>query len=469
MAIILQKVKVEGVEYTQILGLEISHVPNEYARARLILAVEEEKGKTFLKQADADQIKISAKDGKEDVILFVGCIANLNLKIEVGYNLLTLELCDSSCLLDFKRQTRSFQKLDAKYKEILEPQITELKGKIQLTVTDKAIEKIVLQLNETSWEFLKRMASQFSASIFTDLTSTTPLVTVGLPESKETVKLIGGETNCDFDDAQFQFTNANIALLAQGVKVVSEDFYSVTLGGFFPYLKIGDAVEWNEKEYRVKNVRAQFIDEILYTSYSLVGKTAFSVPIVEQKNIRGRIFRAQVKKVEKDKIQAHLLDIDEKYDDGSTTWFPFATPYSSADGSGWYVMPEVEDYVRIIFPSEDTSDAFAQSSINSAPLEKPRNKSLKAPGGRELLLTDKGIEIIAEHQKTFIMLNMDNGISVVSSKDIIFHADGNISFEAGGKIQMVAQKEIAAQSGQSHVKILTDQIDMGGSNIIVGE
>ena len=34
---------------------------------------------------------------------------------------------------------------------------------------------------------------------------------------------------------------------------------------------------------------------------------------------------------------------------------------------------------------------------------------------------------------------------------------------------MVAQKEIDAQSGQSHVKILNNQIDMGGNNIIVGE
>ena len=42
------------------------------------------------------------------------------------------------------------------------------------------------------------------------------------------------------------------------------------------------------------------------------------MPKVELKNIRGRIFRAQVKKVEKDKIQVHLIDIDKKYDDKST-------------------------------------------------------------------------------------------------------------------------------------------------------
>ena len=49
------------------------------------------------------------------------------------------------------------------------------------------------------------------------------------------------------------------------------------------------------------------------------------------------------------------------------------------------------------------------------------------------------------------------------------HADGNISFQADGKIQLISKKEITAQSGQSHVKILADQIDMGGNNIIIGE
>ena len=469
MSIHLQTVKIEGVDYFQISQLEIYHAVNDYARATVRLIVDEDTAEKFLAKADTDQIKISAKDNDKDVVLFVGVITNLSLEVSLGRSKMTLELRDSSYLLDLKRVRRSFQKIDAKYEEILKTEVEDAKGKIQFKVTDKAIEKIILQLNETPWQFIRRMASQFSACIFTDLTAPAPLVTIGLPDAKDSVELVGGKISYKFDDAQFNFLTANPDLLAKGTKIVAEDFYSVTVGGNFPYLSLGDAVKWNKKDYRVKQFSAQFVDSVLFTNYTLVGKTAFFVPIIEQKNIRGRIFRAQVKKVEKEKIQAHLIDIDKKYDDASTTWFPFATPYSSADGSGWYVMPEVDDYARIIFPSEDTSDAFASSSINSAPLKKPHNKSLKAPGGRELLLTDEGVEIIAEHQKTFIKLDKSKGISVVSSKDITIHADGNISFDANGKIQMVAQKEIAAQSGQSHVKILSNQIDMGGNNIIVGE
>ena len=381
---------------------------------------------------------------------------------------MTIDLLDAACLLDRKRATQSFQKLTDKFGDVLKKSVTEDGAKINFKVTDRSIEKLIMRLNETSWQFIKRMASQFNAAVFTDITAEKPLVTIGLPEPKQTVEINDAQVTYNFDDATFQFINANSALLAKGSKIVSEDFVSVKVGGLYEYLNIADTVKLNKKEYRVKSLNMRFVDNVLTSSYTLVGKTAFFVPIEFQKNIYGRVFRAQVKKVDKDKIQAHLIDVDEKYEEG-TTWFPFVTAYSSADGSGWYVMPEVDDYVRILFPSLDTADAFALSSINTAPLKEPKNKSLKAPGGREILLTDKGVEIIAEHQKTFIQLDKDKGINIVSAKDIVINADGNISFEAKGKIQMVSQKEITAQSGQSHVKILSNQIDMGGSNIIVGE
>ena len=467
-AVALHDIKITGVEFLQIRQIEINHVANEFARARLILQVDDKKGKKFLEQANADKIKISAKINKKDTVLFQGYISNLSLRTTIDESILTIDLLDAACLLNLKYETCSFQKLTDKYEEVLKTAVKDSGGKINLKVTDKAIEKMIVRLNETSWQFIKRMASHFNSMVFTDITAEKPLITIGLPESKNSIEIDDAQVTYNFDDETFQFINSNEKLLAKGTKIISEDFSSVNVNNVYQYLNIADTVKLNKKEYRVKSLRFQLVENLLTANYILVGKTAFFVPIEPQKNISGRVFRAQVKKVEKDKIQAHLIDVDEKYTEG-TTWFPFATAYSSADGSGWYVMPEVDDYVRILFPSIDTSDAFALSSINTAPLKEPKNKSLKAPGGREILLTDKGVEIIAEHQKTFIQLDKDKGINIVSAKDIVINADGNVSFDAKGKIQMVSQKEITAQSGQSHMKILSNQIDMGGSNIIVGE
>ena len=471
MAITIQSIKVEGIQYMQLVQLEISHAVNEYGRARLVLIIDEANAKEFMQQGGAnDSMKISSKVGDNTTLMFCGYVVNVNFQLQVGYNLLTIDLCDTASLLDLKRLNHSFQNLDANYKNILEDQVADAVGMIQFKVDDKAIEKMVLQLNETSWEFIKRMASQLSASVFTDITAERPMITIGLPDAKATVEIQNSDFSCKFDAAQFDFVQSNPQLLADGVNVVAEDFFTVKLAGPFQYLQLGDMVQYDGKNYRVKALDGRFIaDGSFRMTYTLVGENGFLVPKIAQKNLRGRIFRAQVKTVDHDKIQAHLIDIDKNYNDQSTMKFPFATPYSSADGSGWYVMPKVGDFVRIVFPSDNAGDAFAISSVNTAPLPNPKNKSLKAPGGRELLLTDKGIEIIAKHKETFIRLNMDDGISIVSEKDIVVNAGGNISFSAGGNIEMLAKKQIAVQSGKSHVKILTDQIDMGANSVVIGE
>ena len=472
--VLINSVKIEGApEYIYILQLEINHEVNDFATAKLVLAVDEKKGTKYLKQANENKIKITAKTSAKnpaDVELFHGCITNLILEQTPEYNLMTFELKDTSCLLNLKRDTCSFQKLDAKYEDILKKVYGET-GTIKLeNVTDKAIEKIVLRLNETEWEFTQRMSGNLGAPIFTNIFSEKPMVTLGVPAPKHTAEIDLNQLAHSFADSKFQFIKSNPKAKAEGLNLINEDFSSVHIGGCLDYLNIGDKVKLNTKEYFVKKVSAHFEDGIFLSSYDLVGKTsAFFLPIFKQKNIVGRVFRAQVKKVEKDKIQAHLIDVDSEFDSSGTTMFPFATAYSSADGSGWYVMPEVDDYVRILFPSEDTKDAFALSSINTAPLKEPKNKSLKAPGGREILLTDKGVEIIAEHQKTFIKLDTKGGIDIVSAKDIVLSADGNINFDAKGKIQVISQKEVIAQSGQSHMKILSNQIGVGGSQVIVGE
>ena len=474
-AILLNSVKIEGApEYIYLLQLEINHEVNKYATAKLVLAVKEEKGTEYLNQANENKIKITAKtsdaQNPKDVNLFHGCITNLILEKTPEYNLMTFELCDTTCLLNLKRDTCSFQKLDAKHEDILK-KVYDKTGTIKLeNVTDKAIEKIVMRLNETEWEFTQRMAGVLGAPIFTNIFTEKPVVTLGVPAPQHTAEVDLKQLSHSFADSKFQFIKSNPKAKAESLNLINEDFASLKIGGCLDYLYLGDKVKLDKKEYFVKDISAHFVDGIFISSYELVGKTtAFFSPIIKQKNIAGRVFVAVVKKVEKDTIQAHLINVDKDYDSSGTAKFPFATAYSSADGSGWYVMPEENDYVRILFPSEDTKDAFALSSINTAPLKEPKNKSLKAPGGREILLTDKGVEIIAEHQKTFIQLDKDKGINIVSAKDIVVSADGNINFDAKGKIQMISQKEIIAQSGRSHIKILSNQIAVGGSNVIVGE
>ena len=74
--IILQDLKVEGVEYLRLVSVSISHTANEPARASIKIFVDEKKGKKFFEQANADKIKISANKK----VIFQGCISNMSFQ-----------------------------------------------------------------------------------------------------------------------------------------------------------------------------------------------------------------------------------------------------------------------------------------------------------------------------------------------------------------------------------------------------
>lgn len=468
----LRNVVVTGIEFAKLMDLKIHHEPNSHAQASLVGMMEKEKAEKFMQQVDLKTvIKIEGKGGKRNAerqTLFQGCITSVQMKASnMGLNQLLVILADVSIQLDIKRESRSFQVLTKKYEEILKVIYkTETEGKIIMNVKDKAIEKFILQLDETNWAFTKRMASHFYAPLITDLAADKPVISIGLRKENQEVKYSVPFLFMSMSEQSYQVMTKNE--LDKETKAIREDFTSCQLS-IWNYLYLGDVVQVGKKKYYVRQVDTSVQNKHLINHYVLVPQNGFLVPRIPHYACQGRLMKGQVQKVEKDKVQVHFLDIDEKYDTASTAWFPFATVYSSSDGSGWYVMPEEKDYVRMMFPSADASEAYAASSINMVPMEKVKDKSFKAPGGREILLTEDTIEIICDHQKIFVNLSKKDGISIVSAQDINVSADGNISLDAKGKVQLLAKDEIELQSGSAHVKIKSDHVAMGGSSVLVGE
>lgn len=174
-----------------------------------------------------------------------------------------------------------------------------------------------------------------------------------------------------------------------------------------------------------------------------------------------------VQAVKGDKVQVFFHEIDGSYDAGGTQWFPYSTSYSSSDGSGFYCMPEVGDQVRVFMPSNNEKDAFVASSVNLNPQSNTRDKSWKAPGGKEILLTDDGIYIICEEEKIFINLTAGKGIEITSDKNIEITSDANITLKAGKKIEMKAENVISMEVGNSSIQMDSQQIVLGADKVFV--
>lgn len=471
----IKNVTVTGIEFDRLHDLSIHHEPNQHAQAVLFCDMEKEQAQKFIQQVDLKKvIKIEAvgdDDTKDKQVLFQGCIIRVQVEyIAIKASRVHIVLADTSILLDIKRESRTFQVLTQKYEEILKTIYkTDQDGKVLINVEDKPIENFTIRLEETGWEFTKRMASRFNAPILSDLTAEKPVVSFGLRKENQEIKYTVPALLSSMSEIDFQFiTNSDAVDDKIKSKFIREDasYCQLTTS---EYLYLGDVVQVGSKKYYVQIVDTVVAGENLRHSYRLVTQQGFVVPRIPLISCRGRLMKGQVQKVEKDKVQVHFLELDDAYDTKSTTWFPFATVYSSSDGSGWYVMPEEKDYVRMMFPSGNEAEAYAASSINMVPTDKVKEKSLRAPGGREILLTEDTIEIICDHQKIFVNLSKKDGISIISSQDIKVSADGDISMESKGKIQLLAKEEIQLQSGSAHVKIKSNQIAMGGSSVLVGE
>lgn len=455
-----------GDDY-RLMELEIRHAPNEHGTALVVIRLSVEVCKKFMEQANIQsKIKLLAKKDSEKQIFFLGFIVRMAMENRIDHSLLILELADASYLQDMQRVNHSYQNTKKTYQDILNASFgSDGTAKLKNSL-NKAIEKMIIQMDETNWEFAMRMASRFNVPVLSDITADKCSVFLGLNDGGSEIELKTSRIESYVDAQSFERLSKNDWLKKQAA--TREDFSGLRVESY-SYAYLGDKIKVNGTSYFVRKVYAKLIGGVLRMSYDLAPKEAgFVAPAIPNRTCAGRILTAQVKDVQKDLVKVHLLDIDKSYDSSGDTWLPYATAYSSKDGSGWYVMPEKGDYVRVLFPTPQEGDAYVSSAINTAPIETVRNKSFKAPGGKELLLTDKGVEIICEHQKLFVKLEKGKGISLVSDKNIEVSADGNISMNAKGKVEILAKSGIDLQAGSSHIKITSSQVAIGGNAIKLG-
>ena len=179
------------------------------------------------------------------------------------------------------------------------------------------------------------------------------------------------------------------------------------------------------------------------------------------------MMKGRVEEVQGDKVKVFLTSVDQEYDSGGNWWFPYSTTYSSSDGSGWYCMPEQGDEVLVFFPSGNEGEAFAASSVCASPPSNPRNKSWKAPGGKEILLTDEGMYIIGKHGKIFINLTDKDGIEIHSDKDINISSEAKVSITASKEVNIIAANQVVIGTEDAYMEITENTATLAASQVLI--
>lgn len=452
--------------FTKILNVKIEHGPNIFGQCVIIGEMGHESADEIAQRTDeSSETEVVTTASGQPARLFCGIVKNISVNHQNEYARVTVVLEGTCKKLDIQTHQRSFQNTTATYGDLIRKSISG-EGTAEITVTDKRTGALIVQYDETNWDFCIRMASQLGAPVFSDLQAEEPHLYIGLPPSDQ-IK--------DLSTAVFQMAKSTLGNGAQPGKIaVSEDASNAEVKSYC-YTFVGNFVKIDSRFYAVKSVSAEMRDGILEMDYGLLpmgneapppGSTTdvrgLAVSAGANQNCSGKMLTGTVKNVSGSKVQVQF-SFDSEF--SGNHWFEYSTAYSSSDQSGWYCMPEVNDTVRVFFPSGDEGQAFAASSTPRFTGQDPTDKVWMAHG-KCIQLTKSGIKISCDGEEAYIDLSPTEGIVVSSKRDLLVHAAGEVLVQAA-TINLAADERISLGTDRAFIDITKGTITLLGKEVVV--
>ena len=194
-----------------------------------------------------------------------------------------------------------------------------------------------------------------------------------------------------------------------------------------------------------------------------IKKEALSPLAIPHETVIGCSFDAVVTGVQKDRVQVEIAQDEWNAQDGKK-WFPYATVYSSPDGTGGYCMPEPGDSVRLHVPGRE-EDSFVMSAVHretDAARQNPDCKSFKTKYGKEILFTPDSI-LMTNNQGMMVEMNDSEGIMITSDRDIVVEAKENLTISSNSASLLIAAEDrLQVRQGGTSMTLSGDISFTGG-------
>ena len=432
LAIDVGKIVIEPFQFENILKINIEKELNEHPTMYVYGIIKDDKQVEPVVSA-TESVKIKCiHDGK---VYFSGVLQNIKITC-VGdvYRLETFAIAHT-ILLDTVKHKRSFQDNGQNYQSIVESVIADNGASLEYNAEEMTVENIILQYNETDWEFAKRLASHTN-DVLIPITDDTPKFHFGATAAGN-AKLETSEYSISKDfDAFRRMSEEKTPLTAEDVTV-----YAVKTNEFIGDL--GEKINLNGKDLHICRLSLFLEESALTFVYTLADKKAVSTPKFYNPAITGLILDGKVVKVENDTLKLDLgndiergveLDTDERH------FFKYATGYSMENHTGWYVMPEEDDIVQLLFPIEDEKYAYAASSLRQEDTDRTVDymvKYLRTSFGREIKMDENEILITTVDDETFIRIHKENGenggslgIEIKTPNRVLIKSESKINIES---------------------------------------
>jgi len=447
----LHDLEVTGIPLKEVLECETESAIGEHGTLRVLARVD--SADMIYELADCQEINVFLRNGNEKAILFSGIITNIRLSEQAQMKTVRIEAKSRSWLMDREKRSRSFQNTKMSFRtlawEILRCYGGENPKKVCGLIYSGAEQetgRLIIQYEETDWEFLKRALSLAGLALTPDSRQEGIKLYAGVPELANT------DLSChvqaiDKDMGSYYFLRAN------GRDVHTADFTRYTveseqLIGIFEPVCIGG------KELAAYSCRYVFREQEMTGIYGLQSpgglKRAASYPM----HLIGTALPGEVVNVSGSKVQV-LMEIDKGHEERAVYWFPYSTMSASPNGSGWYCMPEKGDKVRVYFPSKKENEAVALSAVScyQAPkdggedrMENPDSRYLRTKSGQELALAPGYIKLSCGRDAASVTIYANGMVFVQAQSMVKAQAHESLTLDAEEELNIHVKKEFYASS-----------------------
>ncbi|WP_159081786.1 HNH/ENDO VII family nuclease [Paenibacillus sp. CAA11] len=430
--------------YKAVRNIQVHREFNEHARCTLTLVMTEKDAEICLEKGSFDDSIRVLHTGEHQEFWFAGGISKVEINVEDGIWHVSVEAISRSYVMDQQVRQRSYQNKNLTYTSLIEQLAERYPGGAAMneaTHPESKIGELLVQYQETDWQFLKRIASKVGTAILPDIVLDAPRVYFGVPDFSWN-KVLQAKSYTMIKDQEAYLHQ----LVGQGDSTVQGIHTVGYLVNSHQYVQVGDNVSFKGQLWVVYASQLTYKEGIMNYEYKLVQREGIRVQVRQNRSIQGVALEGKVVKRANNMVQVHL-DIDDHYDEQTNWWFP----YSSEGNNMFHALPEEGARIKVYFPGGKEKKAIAINSVRGTHEEmkgrtvfqKPTTKVFHVPGNAKMELGEEGV--LFEHNTVRLHLDREN-IHLESEGSLLLVAGETLEFgqyqPVPDYIKMKAEEEI---------------------------
>ena len=451
-----------------ILDLHLYEQINDHGMLHLIAIIPEEHAEEYVYTTEPMQ-SVTLGYRKEDQTtetLYRGLVTDIQINCSGNVYYMDLTVKGKTYAMDIIKRYRSFQNTAMTTHELIREVLSGYQDSdCILQIPNEPIGRLIVQYHETDWEFLVRVVSHYGAVLVPDLVSERLAFYVGIPEQGDEFTITPYHYHVSKSMDEYLAIREN-----QWADVKEMDFM-VFQALDVQIFRVGNFI--NLYGLVIQAVQRELTDGILKNTYTMKRKEGLKGLEIHNYELVGASVIGQVIEISRDKVKVQL-EMDEQ--GRAAYWFPYSTMSASPDGSGWYCMPEKGDRVRVYFPTNQESDAYAVSAVSGHqpqpgdaedPMGNPAVKYLKTKADQVIQFAEEGIIINSGSGQATVFLGNSGDLSVYGTTNVNVTAKNTLSLVSKGQLLIGAKDTVSIKRGEG-TSITLDQdgnINLKGKKI----